>query len=313
MGAPNAPPAFDAVSCSPQTPDEGQTVTCTFSAQDLDSVFYTVGWGDGTPTMRVPSSGTVEPGAPQAASHVYGRGGTFTLSVSATDAGRPPKTGSTTHALPVTEVNTAPTLTTVTCPSAPQRHHVSFACSFLAQDDSNGVRYRVDWGDGTVEEVPAQGFTAPGVATAARHAYAADGTYVVAVSAFDDASPPASSGVRTATVQVQDDQAPPSLSIEDPRMGRWYIGCGQSGSKGIGLALFITKGCVRATAHDPSGVARVEVYRNGALLALDATPPYEIEFNIARFGPAEYDVRAVDVHGYARTLPFSADAIGGSG
>lgn len=314
VGPANLAPVVDPIAC-PASPAENETVTCTFVANDAQNVSYLVAWGDGSASERVPASGVVPAGAPRSASHVYTRGGTFTVWVNATDDGRPPKTGSRSLALPVTEVNTAPIMTALACPTALQRPGVPFSCSLRANDDGPFVRYLVDWGDGNASTVPGTGYVPTHAPQSASHAYTVDDrTYTVSVRATDDFSPPETSAPITALVRVQNDQSPPTLMVNDPRSGTVYFGCGASASKATGRPLFVGAGCVRAVATDPSGVARVEVLREGALLAFDALPPYEIEFDVPRADvDSTYTVRAFDVHGFARSIGFRADALAGSG
>ncbi|HVL48197.1 MAG TPA: PKD domain-containing protein [Candidatus Thermoplasmatota archaeon] len=211
----NQPPIMQSLACTPNPAASGRTVTCTFSASDgSPGVYYTVNWGDGSPTQRVPASGTVAPGTTQSATHKWNGAASYTVSVTATDNGIPAMTSTAKTTTMTVTANAAPAMQSVTCTPNPVAEDATSTCSFRATDDSDGLAYLVDWGDGSpIERVPAGGFVASGTTRTAAHVWADVGTYDVSVTAVDDGAPPATSAPRVATVTVQPNQAPAMTSV----------------------------------------------------------------------------------------------------
>ena len=199
-GGTNTAPSMVSLSCSPNPAPSSQTVTCTFQANDDSTgVFYTVSWGDGSPTTRVPSSGTVAPGSARTATHAWATTGAKTVTVTATDNGAPPLT-SAQRTTTETITNVAPAMVELSCTPNPSVTAQSVACTFRASDDSTGVFYTVNWGDATgTTRVPSSGTVAPGSNQGASHIWSSTGTYTVSVTATDNAAPPLTSAARTAS------------------------------------------------------------------------------------------------------------------
>lgn len=100
-------------------------------------------------------------------------------------------------------VNAAPVVTAAACAPRPVVVSATATCTFTAVDDSTGVSYVLDWGDGTAtSRVPATGVVAPGTPRSAAHAWTAAGAYDVAIVATDNALPPLSSAPRSVRVDV---------------------------------------------------------------------------------------------------------------
>jgi hypothetical protein len=204
-------------------------------------------------------------------------------------------------------------MTTLTCPTAARSVGETFSCAFAASDDSTGVRYAVDWGDGIVTMVPSSGYFDPGTTRTATHAYSSAAEYTISVNATDDGSPPATGAPLTRLVRVQTDNTPPEVVFTDPRNGVAYRGCGESFSKVAGRPLMIGVGCVRASVTDPSGVARVDILRGGTVIARDVAAPYELEFPVPAVEvDATFELKAYDTLGHVRTERFAVDCLGGS-
>src|SRR5207249_2672074 len=74
------PPGVTVSSVSPNPALVGQTVTVTFSATDPDGTISTFGvnWGDGSAADSLPGTATSD-------THSYGSGGSFVITVTATD------------------------------------------------------------------------------------------------------------------------------------------------------------------------------------------------------------------------------------
>lgn len=84
----------------------------------------------------------------------------------------------------------APFLRYVNCAPNPVASGARATCSFMAEDDSAGVSYLVDFGDGETLRLPENGTIVPGEAQVARHVWADEGEYDVRVRVEDTAQPP---------------------------------------------------------------------------------------------------------------------------
>ena len=185
------------------------------------------------------------------------------------------------------------------------------ACQMRAIDDSAGIRYTVDWGDGTVETVPAEGYLPPDVIRTATHAYASPGERTVSIRVVDDQG--LTAGPLSETIQVHPDLTPPTLVVADPQPGRVYRGCGETTDAPIDRVVWIERGCFRADATDTgSGVARVELLIDGEVFVVDEEAPYEAEVDL----PAGYwlntalTARAVDGAGNVATFTVRGYLLG---
>jgi len=72
-------------------------------------------------------------------------------------------------------------------------------------------------------------------------------------------------------------------------------------SPGNGASIKGTKVTVSATASDNVGVAKVELYADGALIGTDTSTPYSFNWNIRRLstGAHQLQVKAYDAAGNA--------------
>lgn len=212
-----------------------------------------------------------------------------------------------------------PTLRSFAC-STPVELGTAATCSLLAtDDDSTGVRYTLDWGDGTIETVPASGYVTPGVTQTATHTYASIGLRALLLTVVDNASPALPSdrrlvtAVRTVSASAPStDVTPPTLLVVDPEDGFLYDGCASKTPTQPGQrAAAVRRACVRANATDTeTGVDRVEVYYKGQLRGTDTEAPYELEF--WSNGPAQGNpvrVVAVDVAGNSVEATRLIDAL----
>ncbi|HUR70070.1 MAG TPA: hypothetical protein VM370_12565 [Candidatus Thermoplasmatota archaeon] len=307
----NVPPSLDALTCAPLAPREGDVVACTVRADDEDELSYTIEWGDASASERMPASGTLRAGDARTLTHAFPRGGAFVVNVTALDAGRPPRSARVDATLQVEDVNDAPVIGPLACPISRPRPGQVVSCTFAASDDSAGVSYLVDWGDGTRTRVPESGFVSPGTTRSATHAYAGEGDFAANVVASDDGAPPMTSAARTKTFLVATDHEGPSMVLSEPATGGVYFGCSKLLLPApAGVPVFIQRGCVKLTASDPSGVSRIDVLRGTSVLASDAVAPYALEFDVpAAERNAIFTVRAVDGRGTASLQTFHATAI----
>lgn len=168
-------------------------------------------------------------------------------------------------------------------------------CLLNSTDDSSGVRFEIDWGDGNTTRVPTEGFDPPGILRDVSHVYGAPGVYESTALVVD--SDGLAGSLKRDTVNVSADLTPPTLVVHDPVVGRVYRGCGEAHDAPLDRAVWLEAGCVRADATDVvSGVARVEVLLRGALLAVDDAAPYEMEIPLERGYQlnAPVTIRAID-------------------
>ncbi len=186
-------------------------------------------------------------------------------------------------------------------------------CTFRAADDSAGVAYNLDWGDGATQRVPAVGFVSPGSDLNATHAYAADGTYAVRVTATDNGSPAKTSSALSFPVRAIEDTFPPNLVVLAPLADHLYSGCDVRIRDQVGQtpARYATEGCIWANADDfPAGIASVSAYFDGQLVGTLNSAPFIFEFPVT--GPAtarEARIVAVDNLGNTATATQSVDVI----
>lgn len=308
---PNVAPVMASLSCSPNPVQGENPTTCTFSADDaLTQLYYTVDWGDGSPPLRVPASGAVDPGVAQQAARTYTAAAERTVSVTATDMGTPSLTSpSLTTTVTVTPPNVAPVMAFASCnlvgASTPT------TCTFRATDgDSSGVRYRIEWGDATTSTHPSSGFVSPNGNYSVGHTYARAGLYLLNVTATDNGSPQRTSAALQITVNVSADAAGPVLSVQAPFPKTLYVGCTFDRDLFTGDAVYLMRGCVRATASDPSGVASVTVLVDDVLVATDAAAPYVLEFDVPEPGiDRQVSVVAYDTLGNSRRIDLYVDMV----
>lgn len=153
-------------------------------------------------------------------------------------------------------------------------------CLVNGTDGSAGVRYRLDWGDGSETRVPETGYEPAGVIRQATHRYTSAGTRTVTVDIADSDGNQGNNA--TASIRVHEDLTPPALRVVDPVVGRAYRGCGPSVATPLDRVVWVERGCVRVEATDARGVERVDVRVAGVVRASMLAPPYEAEVPIPR-------------------------------
>lgn len=173
----------------------------------------------------------------------------------------------------------APSLVQLSCAPPVVELGRATTCTFTGYAATD-VRYLVDWGDGTTEIVPASGHAPSGAQRNATHAYATAGLKDVVVTVSDANGAVGNS--LTARIDVRADLTPPTLIIDEPVPSTLYRGCAEP----IRLPhnarpLLVERGCVKATASDAgSGIARVEVWSQGSLVASGTQAPFVFEFDV---------------------------------
>lgn len=90
----------------------------------------------------------------------------------------------------------------VSCSANPASTGANVNGALIADTAGRNVSYRVDWGDGVVERVPASGVVAASTPVRASHAWQAKGDYVLSVTATDDGEPPLTSRARQYTQSI---------------------------------------------------------------------------------------------------------------
>jgi ELWxxDGT repeat protein len=170
-GLPNHAPVARAVTVGGLPTERGvQLVGSESTDPDGDPLTYSWSFGDGTTaSVRDPL-------------HVFADDGTYSVTLTVTD----PYGAQDTTSMTVVVANVAPTTTisSVTAGTGGDQVRVSFSATDPGPDDqAAGFTYRVDWGDGTVETIPATPGNATGLTQG--HTYQTAGVYRVQVSAAD--------------------------------------------------------------------------------------------------------------------------------
>ncbi len=177
------------------------TASASYGPDGSGGFTFVFNWGDGSPTT------TVSGASPQAPSHNYDVPGTYSVTVSVTDATG--VAGTATKSITITDV--APTVTIGALPS-PVYQGSSAAYSASAASPSNaamaaGFTYLFSWGDGTSNTTIAA-TAGNGTGVSAPHTYATAGTYTLTVTATDQYSL-----VGSSTVTVTIDSLVPTVTL----------------------------------------------------------------------------------------------------
>jgi PKD repeat protein len=191
------PPVVAVTNPTPNPALTGQLVTVTFSAGDPDGTVssISVNWGDTTTPDSLAGTAISD-------THTYTSGGSFTITVTATD-----NSGSTTPGT-TSEVVSAPTAPTVTITSItpnPANTGIMVTVTFTVTSTATVTGLTVNWGDGTINTLTAS-------ATSDTHIYTSTGAtksqiFTIIVTATNSAGP----GLGSTTETVND--RPPVVSI----------------------------------------------------------------------------------------------------
>ena len=138
------PPGTTVSGVSPNPALIGQTVTVTFSATDPDGVIssFSVDWGDGTALDPLPGTATSD-------THAYGSGGSFNITVTATDNSGSAGSGtiSETVSSPL-----APTVNITSITPDPVDTGATVTVTFSVSSTLPVTSITVNWGDGTIPD-----------------------------------------------------------------------------------------------------------------------------------------------------------------
>ncbi|HVM44729.1 MAG TPA: Ig-like domain-containing protein, partial [Candidatus Thermoplasmatota archaeon] len=204
-----------------------------------------------------------------------------------------------------------PSLASLSC-TTPVEMGNATTCTFVAYDDSSGVRYTVDWGDGAVETVPSgSGYVPPGQPQSVSRTYASVGARTVTVGVVDETG--MSGQPRAAQVVVAEELTRPVIVVLDPRPNMVYNGCGDAREAPVRTVrpIWYQTACVRLDATDDrSGIARVEVYVGGVLRATTTSAPYEFEFPVPQVQlSTPVHLSAIDGAGNRATVSVNVDML----
>jgi hypothetical protein len=192
------PPATMVSSVSPNPVLINQTVTVTFSATDPDGAISSFGvdWGDGTPPDSLPGTATSD-------THSYKSGGSFTITVAATDNSGSVGSGT------ISETVSSPGAPTVTINSPtpnPATTGQTVTVTFTVSSTLPVTSITVNWGDGTTLDSLAAN------ATSDTHVYSSTGNsksqiFTITVSATN------SVGTGSASTQETVNDRGPTVTI----------------------------------------------------------------------------------------------------
>lgn len=158
----------------------GEPVRCAISAVDPDQhrLVYRLDWGDGS----VEVFPALESGTIVNATHAFAAVGAYGISLSVLDEGSPAGDATLRRAPWPVVSNLMPVMRSLVCRPNPALVEEDMRCAFLATDDSEGVSYRLDWGDGSFEQIPEM---PPGAEASGTHAFGAAGPRIVTVTPTD--------------------------------------------------------------------------------------------------------------------------------
>ncbi len=187
------PPGVTVSSVSPNPALVGQTVTVTFSATDPDGTISTFGvnWGDGSAADSLPGTATSD-------THSYGSGGSFVITVTATDNSGSPGSGTSSETV---SSPLAPTVNVTSVTPNPADTSATVTVTFTVSSTLPVSGITVNWGDGTTLD----SFAA--TATSDTHVYTSTGSFksqnfTITVSATNSAGTGSATSQETVNDQV---------------------------------------------------------------------------------------------------------------
>ena len=203
------PPTVTVSTVLPNPANTGQMVTATFSTADPDGTISSIGvnWGDNTAPDTLAGTATSD-------THIYNSGGSFTITIIATDnsgsAGQ--GTGSITVNVPVG----IPTVAVNAPTPNPADTGATVTVTFTVTSTATVTGITVNWGDGTTN-------TLTGSATSDTHIYANTGTaksqiFTITVTATNSAGP--GSGTTTETINDRPPVASFTFTPASPSAGQ---------------------------------------------------------------------------------------------
>lgn len=223
---------------------------------------------------------------------VLGAGGTYTdatngYTFSVSSIGTTSATVSvTTTAAPCTRSAPSVTMTPLSQSAAPGnsigyqvtvKNNNSSTCAATTFAFNNSVPAGWSSNDAPGSLSLGSGASSSAIWTVTSSATAVPASYGVATSAYDTAAASSATTVQGTFVIAAADSTPPTVTITSPA----------SGSKITGSRTTVT-----ASASDNTGVAKVEFYVNGALMATDTSTPYSFNWNTRKMASGSYNITA---------------------
>ena len=198
------PPTASIVSITPNPVNTGSIATVSFSATDTDGTVssISVDWGDSTTADMLPGTATSD-------THTYNTGGSFTITIMATDNSG--STGQTTGSVTVTVPVGVPTVAVNSPTPNSADTGTTVTVTFTVTSTATVTGITVNWGDGTTTD------SLPGTAISDAHMYANTGnaksqSFTITVTATNSAGP----GSGTTTEMVNDRSPTASLTFTPP-------------------------------------------------------------------------------------------------
>jgi len=191
------PPIVSVTGVSPNPALAGQPVSVSFSTSDPDGTVSSivVNWGDGSPSDSLAGTAASD-------THTYASGGSFIISVTATDNSSSSSTGTISESV---NAPLAPAVTINNVSPNPASTGQAVTVTFTVSSTTSVSRVTVNWGDGTTDSLA-------GSATSDIHFYTSTGnvqtrTFTIAVTATNAAG----SGSAATNVSVNDQ--PPTIAL----------------------------------------------------------------------------------------------------
>src|SRR5207253_4228010 len=191
------PPITSVTGVSPNPALAGQPVSVSFSTSDPDGTVSSivVNWGDGSPSDSLAGTAASD-------THTYASGGSFIISVTATDNSSSSSTGTISESV---NAPLAPAVTINNVSPNPASTGQAVTVTFTVSSTTSVSRVTVNWGDGTTDSLA-------GSATSDTHVYTSAGnvqttTFTISVTATNAAG----SGSAVTSVSVNDQ--PPTVAL----------------------------------------------------------------------------------------------------
>ncbi len=203
----------------------------------------------------------------------------------------------------------APVMNMLACPGKAGVYRW-YSCYVRAADDSTGVAYVVNWGDGSaLQRVPRTGFVPPNTYLEAKHVYRAAKLYRVVAYAVDNGKPVRTSRALQLYIRALVDKTAPALTVMDPAKGVLYKGCGAKGVYLPDRPAIAQRACLSTRTSDAgTGVAGIWIYVGGRYAGWTRSP--RVEFGVK--GPATNVPVRLEVRDYAgnvRSVTFIVDIL----
>ena len=186
-----------ALACAPTVAvDASHTCAVTVEDDEGHEANVTLAYSDGTTSVF-----SMLHGATAVKEARFGAEGPVTVTATAQDVAGDALSATPVQVQLLVLANAPPAVPSLACAPTTTVPGAPVTCTFWAEDDSDAVRFEVEWGDGASAAVPP---VVPGEPATATHAYASPGAREVRVRAMDDASAPLASPWALAPVDVRD-------------------------------------------------------------------------------------------------------------